>query len=51
MSKGSPIVTVRLSPPLLKHLQETAQALGIPVSDVIRDAIKAYLPTQLQKNG
>lgn len=51
MSKGSPLVAVRLSPQLLHQLKSAAEALGIPVSDVIRDALKAYLSSLPLKNG
>jgi predicted DNA-binding protein len=43
MSKGSPVVGVRLSPEQHKQLLALADSRKIPVSDVIREAIRAYL--------
>lgn len=43
MSKGSPILTVRLDQPTVDLLKTTAATLQMPVSDLVRFAINAEL--------
>ena len=43
MSKGNPVITLRLTPDQVAILRKEAEARGQTLSQLIRDAIQLYL--------
>ena len=43
MSKGTPIITIRMNPEWRTQIERIAQEQGISMSDVIRNAIIQYI--------